>query len=281
MQTELLEQHPLAAKLIPPMPPTDLRDLANDIKEQGQRHPCLTYEGKIIVGWSRYTACIIEQIEPLVVEYRGDDPVALIASEDLHRRHMGPADRKKVAKALLDAHPEWSNRRIAHESGFNRTDVGDLRREVDSSLMSGTDINSGAARSGNSIEKGDAASPESHPEAAPDSPEPVQRVVGTTKKGEPRKAPGRKPLTAAEKNTRNAAKPASVLGNQRDKWIYDSHALFNGDLRQAMTDLANIAYSYMGPFQQQASEAERREWLKKCAKTAGFERAFAEVFSDF
>jgi hypothetical protein len=109
----------------------------------------------------------------------------------------------------------------------------------------------------------------------------VQRVVGTTKKGEPRKAPGRKPLTAAEKVTRKAAKPASVLGNQRDKWIYDSHALFNGDLRQSMTDLANIAYSYMGPFQQQASEAERREWLKKCAKTAGFERAFAEVFSDF
>jgi hypothetical protein len=72
-----------------------------------------------------------------------------------------------------------------------------------------------------------------------------------------------------------------VLGNSRDKWIHDSEALFKGDLRQAMTDLANIAYSYMGPFQQQANENDRREWLKKCAKTAGFERAFAEVFSDF
>jgi hypothetical protein len=109
----------------------------------------------------------------------------------------------------------------------------------------------------------------------------VQRVVGTTKSGKPRQAPGRKPLTAAEKNARQGAKPASVLGNPRDKWIHDSGALFNADLRQAMTDLANIAYSYMGPFQQQASEDERKEWLKKCARTAGFERAFAEVFSDF
>jgi ParB-like chromosome segregation protein Spo0J len=264
MLTELLEQHPLAAQLIPPMPPADLRDLANDIKEQGQRHPCLTYEGKIIVGWSRYTACITEQIEPQVIEYEGDDPVALIASEDLHRRHMGPADRKKVAKALLDAHPEWSNRRIAHQSGYNRTDVGELRREVEPPVMSETDISLEVPRSspeqsrrivgmmgGLPIIEGDVAP----------TPKPVQTFEeGTTKSGQPRKARGR-PAGSGKKvetaNTQKEIKP-KPLTDLRSEWISVTSARLKTDFRSTVEDIVNMLKDWHGTSDLQRSILARQ-----------------------
>lgn len=73
------------------------------------------YVWKLVVGMHRLRGCQIEGIDVLALEVCGDEDrlVDLEASENLHRRPLGPIERAKFTAALVQAAQE----RIAREHG--------------------------------------------------------------------------------------------------------------------------------------------------------------------
>jgi hypothetical protein len=74
--------------------------LGNDMLEFGQREPIWTYQGKILDGRNRYRACLLKGIEPRFVEFRGADPLGLVISMNLRRRHLDESQRAMPASKI-------------------------------------------------------------------------------------------------------------------------------------------------------------------------------------
>lgn len=97
-----MEAHPLA-NAFPLLDGDEFDKLVADIRDNGLLHPVVRYEGKILDGRNRYNACQRLGIPHREVEFRGDDPVAFVVSENLARRHMTPAQLAIAAEALATA----------------------------------------------------------------------------------------------------------------------------------------------------------------------------------
>jgi hypothetical protein len=78
----------------------NLGALADDIWENGQSDPIVTYEGKILDGRRRYRACLKLQIEPSFEEYKGDAPAAFVISKNRHRRHSSASQLAYAVRTL-------------------------------------------------------------------------------------------------------------------------------------------------------------------------------------
>lgn len=76
-----------------PMEEDTLQQLADDIKENGQRQPVELLNGKVIDGRRRMAACELIGIAPQFRNITTDDPVAYVLSLNLHRRHLTPSQR--------------------------------------------------------------------------------------------------------------------------------------------------------------------------------------------
>ena len=85
------------------------------IKVSRLKKPVDGKEWKLVVGMHRLHGCALEGIEVLAFEVFGkpEDLVDLEASENLHRRPLGPIERAKFTAALVQAAQE----RIAREHG--------------------------------------------------------------------------------------------------------------------------------------------------------------------
>lgn len=84
------------------MSDSEISELANDIKTNGQRAPVTLLDGKILDGRNRAAACKIAGIEPKTREFpNGHDPVAFVLSANLHRRHLDASQRAMVAARLV------------------------------------------------------------------------------------------------------------------------------------------------------------------------------------
>jgi hypothetical protein len=94
------------ANIFPMLGDEELAELCADIKKNGLAEPITVYEGKILDGRNRATACTMLGVSPKTVEYTGDDPVAFVLSKNLHRRHLTESQRALVASKLatLPAH---------------------------------------------------------------------------------------------------------------------------------------------------------------------------------
>ena len=95
--------HPIAA-MFPLLEGDELNALAADIKANGLREPCWLYEGKILDGRNRKTACTLVGIEPTFREFTGDRLAAIrfVWSMNRTRRHLNSgqaaiAESKRVA----------------------------------------------------------------------------------------------------------------------------------------------------------------------------------------
>lgn len=88
------------AQLFPPMTDAEYRELVEDIRRNGQKQPIITYEGSILDGAHRARACQELGIEPKAVEFEGDDPLALVISMNLARRHLTSSQRAILAQKL-------------------------------------------------------------------------------------------------------------------------------------------------------------------------------------
>lgn len=96
--------HPLA-DVFPMLPEEDLQGLAQDIAENGLRHPIvLIGDGVIVDGRNRLAACKLLGLPPKY-EHRADlnneaKVRAFIASVNLHRRHLTVDQRAALAAEL-------------------------------------------------------------------------------------------------------------------------------------------------------------------------------------
>lgn len=103
---KVYERHPLSAAF-PSMTPESLKELIDDIDENGVREKIVLYQGKILDGWHRYQACIeLKVAKPPIIEFEGNDPVAFVLSKNLHRRHLSASVRAMVIARLT----EWQEK---------------------------------------------------------------------------------------------------------------------------------------------------------------------------
>jgi hypothetical protein len=92
--------HP-AADAFPPMSPSELRDLADDIKTNGLAVAIVRdAKGTVLDGRNRLAACEIAGVKPRFEEYTGNNPVGFIVSANLKRRHLNESQRALVASRL-------------------------------------------------------------------------------------------------------------------------------------------------------------------------------------
>jgi hypothetical protein len=127
-----LEFHPLA-NMFPLLEGKEFDELVDDIKKNGQRDPIVLFGGKILDGRNRYRACFKTGVEPETV--KGDtwvgDPAAYVISVNARRRHLKPAEKRKIIKALLKANPEKPDLQIAKTVNASPTTVGKVRSEME------------------------------------------------------------------------------------------------------------------------------------------------------
>jgi hypothetical protein len=99
-----LPVHP-AADVFPMLDIDELADLAADIKSTGLQHPIVvgTVDGveMLIDGRNRLAACKMAGIEPEIKQLNGTDPVSLILSENVHRRHMTTGQKAMSTAEVL------------------------------------------------------------------------------------------------------------------------------------------------------------------------------------
>lgn len=93
--------HPLAS-IFPLMAASEYVALKEDIKTHGLREPIWILDGQILDGRNRFKACQEVGVTPRVQEYHGDDPLALVISLNLQRRHLSESQRAMVAAKLAN-----------------------------------------------------------------------------------------------------------------------------------------------------------------------------------
>lgn len=101
--THMLPFHPVT-ELFPPMEAAAFTALVDDIDRHGQKEPILIRDGQVLDGRHRMQACERLGIEPWVREIRPEDgdPLALVISLNLHRRHLTESQRAMVAGRLAN-----------------------------------------------------------------------------------------------------------------------------------------------------------------------------------
>jgi hypothetical protein len=96
------EVHP-AAELFPLMGDEELQALVADIKANGLRQPLvLDAEGRLLDGRNRLAACKVAKATPEYVAVDGDDPLAVVISMNVTRRHLSKAQRAIAAAEAWD-----------------------------------------------------------------------------------------------------------------------------------------------------------------------------------
>ena len=90
------------ANIFPMLEGQELEALRADMEANGQINKIILYQGKILDGRNRYKACEMLGIEPETIEYPGDDPLGLVLSQNLHRRHLDESQRAMVAAKIAN-----------------------------------------------------------------------------------------------------------------------------------------------------------------------------------
>jgi hypothetical protein len=90
------------AEIFPMLVTARVEELASDVGQRGLLQPILLYEGKILDGRCRYRACLLAGIEPRYESYTGADPVGVVLSLNVRRRHLTEAQRALVAARICN-----------------------------------------------------------------------------------------------------------------------------------------------------------------------------------
>lgn len=111
------EVHPYA-KLLPELSEAENFQLVESIRKHGQLVPVLLYEGKIVDGRSRYNACRVIGIDPVVMDWTPPEDEAgiipAIIELNLARRHLSLSQRMVVAADALEAMAAQPKRKDPH-----------------------------------------------------------------------------------------------------------------------------------------------------------------------
>ena len=84
-----MEFHP-AANIFPMMTGDEFKTLVESISRNGYdaAFPILTFEGMILDGRNRYSACLELGVTPIYREWGGDDPWEFVWLANSERRHL-------------------------------------------------------------------------------------------------------------------------------------------------------------------------------------------------
>lgn len=93
--------HPIS-EVFPSMRDEEFEGLVQSIREHGLKQKIILYEGKILDGRHRYRACLKAGVEPKFEQYKGPEPVELVVSANIHRRHLDDAQRAMAAAKLAE-----------------------------------------------------------------------------------------------------------------------------------------------------------------------------------
>lgn len=98
---QLTAAHPYA-EIFPIDDGDTLKELAADIKANGQLEKIVRYQGKTLDGRRRERACFKVGLEPKYTDFKGTDAEALafVVSKNLHRRHLSVTDRAFLAEKI-------------------------------------------------------------------------------------------------------------------------------------------------------------------------------------
>ena len=130
----MIEFHEFSA-VFPLLEGAELRELADDIGANGLREPIWLYEGNVLDGRNRLRACEMVGVEPFFRTFTGgrEEALALVVSENLHRRHLTQEGKESAMLALRQR--GWSYRRIAAEVGVA---VGTVHAHVTAGVQNRT-----------------------------------------------------------------------------------------------------------------------------------------------
>lgn len=88
------------------MSPVDLAALTDDIAQHGLIQPIVIYDGQVLDGWHRYSACVAAGVGHKAVELAEDvDPVAYVLSLNMSRRHLSASQRAAAIVACAGWKP--------------------------------------------------------------------------------------------------------------------------------------------------------------------------------
>ncbi|MFF9503475.1 ParB/RepB/Spo0J family partition protein [Streptomyces sp. NPDC014656] len=103
--------------------PDELLDLAESIKAEGLRQDIvLDTDGVLLDGRNRLAACEIAGVEPRFTTYTGDNPRALIFSNNVFRRHLAKGQQAMIT-AMACSLSGHSLRGLAKTHGLSRTRI--------------------------------------------------------------------------------------------------------------------------------------------------------------
>src|SRR5437870_1836036 len=91
-----MQAHPLA-ELFPLIDGNELKELADSIRQEGQREPIVLYEGKILDGRNRFQACGLIGAIPTTIPFNGGDPLRFVIQQNLARRLLNESQRGLIA----------------------------------------------------------------------------------------------------------------------------------------------------------------------------------------
>ena len=133
-----LKQHPLSAAF-PSMGQDDYLALRDDIEHSGQREPIIVLDDMVLDGWHRYRACIELGIKPTQFKFAGDDPVAYVKSQNLHRRHLTGSQRAEAVVACSEWRPAHRPNKVAPGATLSKTNL-ELAKEAGTGVRTVTDV---------------------------------------------------------------------------------------------------------------------------------------------
>jgi hypothetical protein len=127
-----LPVHP-AADVFPMLDLDELADLAADIKANGLQHPVVVgvVDGvdMLIDGRNRLAACKMAGLEPEIKQLNGQDPEALILSENIMRRHMTKGQRA-MAVAMMYPEGQQGKRNLPKNLGCSTEYIRNARTVI-------------------------------------------------------------------------------------------------------------------------------------------------------
>ena len=104
-------RHPLSAAW-PDMAEEDFTALKDSIAHSGLLEPITLFEGQILDGWHRYSACIETGVEPRFFEFSGDAPAQYV--QDKHTRRPLTLTQRLTCIALMS---RWRPRGGSQSAG--------------------------------------------------------------------------------------------------------------------------------------------------------------------
>jgi DNA modification methylase len=116
--------HPAADKF-PLLNDEELKDLAEDIRKNGQREPCVMWDDVLLDGRNRWRACNLIGVDPKTKQFKGNavEAIDLIVSLNVKRRHMNPAQLSIIGARLVPMY-EDAARKAQIEAGARGVEGG-------------------------------------------------------------------------------------------------------------------------------------------------------------